>query len=30
MAGLAEMIQGLLKKQGEPNAYIQGSEGGTA
>lgn len=29
-AGLAEMIQGLLKKQGEPNAYIQGSEGGAA
>ena len=29
-AGPAEMIQGLLKKQGEPNAYIQGSEGGAA
>jgi len=28
--GLAEMIQGLLKKQGEPNAYIQGNEGGAA
>ena len=29
-AGLAEMIQGLLKKQGEPNAYIIGREGGGA
>ena len=28
--GLAEMIQHLLKKQGEPNAYIQGKEGGAA
>ena len=28
--GLAEMIQHLLKKQGEPNAYIQGREGGAA
>ena len=29
-AGLADMIQDLLKKQGEPNAYIVGREGGGA
>ena len=28
--GVAEMIQGVLKKQGEPNAYIVGREGGGA
>ena len=28
--GLADMIKGLLKKQGEPNAYIVGREGGGA
>ncbi|MEA3263860.1 MAG: DUF1134 domain-containing protein [Pseudomonadota bacterium] len=28
--GLAQMIQDLLKKQGEPNAYIVGREGGGA
>jgi hypothetical protein len=28
--GLATMIQDLLKKQGEPNAYITGREGGGA
>lgn len=28
--GLATMIQDLLKKQGEPNAYIVGREGGAA
>ena len=28
--GLAEMIRDLLKKQGEPNAYIVGREGGGA
>jgi hypothetical protein len=28
--GLASMIQDLLKKQGEPNAYIVGREGGGA
>lgn len=28
--GLASMIQDLLKKQGEPNAYIVGREGGAA
>ena len=28
--GLAEMIQDLLKKQGEPNGYIVGREGGGA
>jgi hypothetical protein len=28
--GLAEMIKDLLKKQGEPNAYIVGREGGGA
>ena len=28
--GLAEMIEDLLKKQGEPNAYIVGREGGGA
>lgn len=28
--GLARMIQDLLKKQGEPNAYIVGREGGGA
>ncbi len=29
-AGLADIIQDLLKKQGEPNAYIVGREGGGA
>lgn len=29
-AGLAGMIEDLLKKQGEPNAYITGREGGGA
>ena len=29
-AGLADMIRDLLKKQGEPNAYIAGREGGGA
>jgi hypothetical protein len=29
-AGLAGLIQGVLKKQGEPNAYITGREGGGA
>lgn len=29
-AGLAGIIEDLLKKQGEPNAYITGSEGGGA
>lgn len=29
-AGLAEIIEDLLKKQGEPNAYIVGREGGGA
>ena len=29
-AGLADMIEDLLKKQGEPNAYIVGREGGGA
>ena len=28
--GVAEVIQGVLKKQGEPNAYIVGREGGGA
>lgn len=28
--GLAEMIEDILKKQGEPNAYIVGREGGGA
>ena len=28
--GLADMIEGLLKKQGEPNAYISGREAGGA
>ena len=28
--GLADLIKGLLKKQGEPNAYIVGREGGGA
>lgn len=28
--GLADVIKGLLKKQGEPNAYIVGREGGGA
>ena len=28
--GLADVIQGVLKKQGEPNAYIVGREGGGA
>lgn len=28
--GLADMIKGLLKKQGEPNGYIVGREGGGA
>ena len=28
--GLAEIIEDLLKKQGEPNAYIVGREGGGA
>ncbi len=28
--GLADVIQDLLKKQGEPNAYIVGREGGAA
>ncbi|MBW8786043.1 MAG: DUF1134 domain-containing protein [Novosphingobium sp.] len=28
--GLAGMIEGILKKQGEPNAYIVGREGGGA
>ena len=28
--GVAEMIQDILKKQGEPNAYIVGREGGAA
>lgn len=28
--GVAEMIQEVLKKQGEPNAYIVGREGGAA
>lgn len=29
-SGLADMIEDLLKKQGEPNAYIVGREGGGA
>lgn len=28
--GLADMIKGILKKQGQPNAYIVGREGGAA
>ncbi len=28
--GLADLIRGILKKQGEPNAYIVGREGGGA
>ncbi|WP_296679735.1 DUF1134 domain-containing protein [Novosphingobium sp.] len=28
--GLADLIKGVLKKQGEPNAYIVGREGGAA
>ena len=28
--GVADVIQGILKKQGEPNAYIVGREGGGA